>query len=473
MVLTAASLVVVGALARRPPGTSIDSADRVAAAQRLANRGDWPAALTVMRSAAERAPDDPLVLAWLATSAANAGRPPAEIETPLRRAASLRAGADDQTRGFVDAASAVLIARDPAAAVSAYRAHLERYPRDVWSRRFLAHQLLSLGHTDDATAQLALVARLQPDDFRSQADAAMFTAWLADDPTRTRPFATRALTLLPKERNYHRPADIAFVLMYPATDVWRSGDVAAAHRSAESAWRSALAYSPAVAEAAAPLMADILWTLGRLGAVDGVIDAMTDQARRHYWRGRIALARGDRARARAELLAVPPEAGMAAAIDYAAAGLDEQMEASLEFYSRRAVPPPTAADNDYPRAVSRGDDGGAVEAARRALGGRLFSAPDVRGGGIYLQRRTAEALLRLGRTDEAIRVLEGVRAAMPILWPMGFLGHEWLAARSALCSAYVAAGRIERAREEQAELGRWLAAAEPGFQPACVNPQSQ
>jgi serine/threonine-protein kinase len=379
-----------------------------------------------------------------------------EARAAVERAATRAAGATIAERLFIDA-----LAKDVAGArqeaMVAWETYIRLRPDDRRALDRLLGPLLMAGREEDVFRFYAKAARLLPDDFFANMDAAWYGMAYGARLRDIQPFLARTRALLTPDVP---PSLAAWVLLEPVFEDWLHGDASTAVGRLDESARS-----ENHDETFLYALANMNLAFGRLRAAEAALGRLPLEASLPVWlaRAEIAALREDAAGVRAALdsapqLKLPPAIAVnrvttllvrVGMLDDVDKWLDAQPDQIKKTNAAFA-----AAEGEL--ALARGDVPRAVE---RLSGWQQT----VRGSPAQCIAATtyALALERKGDWAAAVSVLETLGAQRIYLYarPQSPI-PAWLRSRPVLARLYRALGRQADAEATEADLRRLLAFAD-------------
>jgi tetratricopeptide (TPR) repeat protein len=333
-------------------------------------------------------------------------------------------------------------------AAASLEALLVLQPDHVSALRALADVYRRLDRRRDGAALTIRLADVRPASVEAQVAAAWARLETDDLPGALAQVGrARQLDLPP---THVTPVVSAWLEAFPAQLAWLRNDVREASRLTD-----ALASSPAAIAGPRPDLVQLhvlslYMTLGRLRAAIEFLERLPEPLDRDVRMAMILAESGDRAalgRFLRDRMYDMPTAGSRVGSFWIDAGLLREARLAV------TINPTTAYVGQLALAEGRVPD--AIDVLGRSLRqGFGIGSP----GAGRVTRKLAEALSTVGRTTEAIRVLEDMARPATATGPSS--GFEWLKGRYLLARLYSDSGREQEAAAVEGELRRLLALAD-------------
>jgi tetratricopeptide (TPR) repeat protein len=373
-------------------------------------------------------------------------------------------GATASERLFIGAVQKDIERSDQATA--AWEAYLDLRPDDTRALDRLVIPWARAGRDDDIARAWMRAARLRPDDYMANHNAAWYGMVYGGRVKDVQPFVARAQALLSPEIDAQLAA---WMRLEPVFADWLRGDAPAAARKLERA----AARLELRDQAFLLTLASLNVGLGRLRAAEAAIGRLPVEAPKPWLPlAEIAWMRGDLAGARRAIVAAVNDPGSAGlGVNRLVAlmvrvGMVEEAERFLAgqpepIKSRSLAYPPAEGEV----ALARGD----LDRALTGLAGwdKLARGIPAR---IVAGTSYAEALERQGDLATAARVLEALGGERAHLYqrPSSPI-PSWVRSRARLARVYRALGRTGEGEVVQAEVRALLARADSDLAPPLRN----
>lgn len=350
-------------------------------------------------------------------------------------------------------------------AIAAWEALLRLAPDDLDARGNLSGLYYRLRRIPEAVREAERLAELRPSDFSTAVAAAHGWVMWAGEPDRARPYVERARALWPTQQTGfssevglanlppHHARQAAWILLFPAYECWRSGDIKGMLAALQQVLESNPLPSPADRDALLTVAMALQMTAGRLSEARILAGRMSQERLRHLHFAVIADAIDD-FRTLHEHMALVPAASELRALRYIRAGLLREAEDVLSRdKSNQGVS--EVARGELAR--RRGQTGRAIEELRRGI--ELTRAHRL--SERYLAAESLATVLEgANREGEALEVLEAATADEPRYALTGTSGAFWLRVLGRLSRTYREAGRLKDADAVDDRLRRLLAHAD-------------
>jgi tetratricopeptide (TPR) repeat protein len=358
-------------------------------------------------------------------------------------------------------------------AVAALEALIRIDPVDSDARTTLAGLYRGLRRIPEAVQEMERAATLRPNDFTTQIDTAHAWAVWADQPQRARPYVAQSRQLWPGVKGsfssevglanlppFHA-RNVAWMLLFPAYERWRAGDVRAMLTEVQRVLDSDPLPAPADRDALLMFAMSFQMTAGRLRDAQALAERMSERSREAHL-GVLADALDD----------IPALRRHMPRTSLAGEGRPFRLVRAGRYREADEVIARLSHDFGF---VGLGDLG-FLETARGELAlrrGHIFEGmADLQRGltlasAITLSERylgaesLAGAFERLNRKDEAVKVLEAAAQAEPRYTHAGPSGAFWLRVLNRLSEAYRDRGRLADADAVDARLRKLLVLADP------------
>jgi tetratricopeptide (TPR) repeat protein len=437
----------------------------------IARFGLDDAAEELLREAIREDPGFASAHIFLAHALHNQRRPREEVVAAAERAMALAEGVSDRERFFIRG-SYYLFAGDAARSRANYEALLRLDPDHYWANNNLA---VALGPTP-GIPYMVRKGRARPNDLDANWDAAHALAIVGGRLDEAQPFVERIVELASIEIQRLQEYEAAWGRQWQAHRSWLAGDLEGARRELDSRAKELAGQSGAEAFWTRTLLIHGYRALGLSRAARDLVVPPETRWRLPYFAGLDALLAGDPAGARAgfgsldrtgawpglNLLEDPTRVAALArsgALDEARRALDSFRSVERYFVpefeeDRRVLESLMAAELE----LAAGGDAVAAETLERIFGHDW----EQYGASYHLAAQgLARAYRRLGRDDEAVAALAGAVAKRERSYP---LGRELsLATEMELADLLRELGRIDEARQHEAELERFVRLADSEF----------
>ena len=423
----------------------------------------WSARAVVARRAADLDPAFAVAQTTAAWTLKNAGAKPSELEPYLDRSAKLVGAVTGPDRYWMVALQS-WIAGDERKAGAALKALLAENPDHYAALAAIARRYTARDPNLDVTSCLVALAAAHPLSVPAHANAANALLLSGQGIDAAAPYVAKISSLTEDEaraRQFFYQA--AWARVFPAFERWASGDVTEAARLADAAFNRVRAQpAGALREAQLSWLFHLNLTLGRVRLALEQSALLTDANARKTRRAVAFVAAGDVASAAAEVRGIPAD------VEFPFVSWVLAMAGDVDAVSERLGREPTAAESGIDgiargqMLLARGRPDGAVALFREAL----VSARVTQGNPTFYRasEALADALTRIGEREQARATLQNAwtndAALVSRLLPFGYF---WLRDGVALARADREAGKITEAREVEARLSTYLAAAEPDF----------
>src|SRR5579862_1940482 len=415
----------------------------------------WGAAEQLVGQALEVDPEFASGWIWLAWCLHYQGKELAEFQPLVAKALQFSPKATERERLFIIASSHQFAYRNKEA-VEAYTALARIYPDDFWCRR----NLIYVSSPEELPALMRTYADLRPNDFRSNADAALSA--LAGDFSVAQYYWNRANSLITPETAGMFPGEVVEFKLFRVYRAWLKDDP-----------RSGLDELARLGHSAAtgPIQRELLATnlglgylrFGQVKAAEEWFRRIEDESVSHDLLALAAYAGGNETMCRehaAKFFLRPESAqrtGYSSGVTLARVGLIQDPQGLIEHY-RKHVENIFVIHMQGELALSQGHLDDAVRLLRQAT-------EDFRQGGnqefLISSDGLAMALERRGEPLEAVRVLEQASPARSLVlaWESP-AGVFWFRIEAHLARLYRRSGRVADARQIEDQLRRILAYAD-------------
>jgi DNA-binding winged helix-turn-helix (wHTH) protein/tetratricopeptide (TPR) repeat protein len=419
------------------------------------NRDEWSSGTEMLKRAVEEDPDFASAHVYLAHCYANAGKDK-EATTHFDRAFELASSTTDRERYFI-LGSYYGFKGDSARAIDAYDVLVQIFPDDFWGVNNLAFELMGAGRQEDALPYVVRRAELRPNDLDAN-----FGAWEAlsqneTDLDRAQFFLDRVQALANESGSSKRFPGRWTQLQFLTVDQYlRQGDTVRSLQELDhiaSKLESALGVSRG-------LFLDELgsryFALGRLHDAERYFQQLSGGTQ-HIELGALAEVRGDEETFRKELLAQfasGEELGPGTAARLAREGLLSQAEKVLNAPLMAEIQPVSRVQ------AARGEL--MFARGRRRQGLKEMTAawqslrPSRNDNVLMVAQYLSDALIKSGRTAEAIEVLE-----QELTDKLDPAASSWIAGcELRLVQLYRSVGREQDARAMELKIRQQLSVAD-------------
>ena len=432
----------------------------------LGNRGEWAAAVPLLRQTLEEDPEFASAHNWLAWSLFHSGRPDSEYLPHAARAVELADRTADRERYFI-LSSYFGWTRDEAQYLSALEALYKLHPDHFWNTNNLGLQYSSMGRVHEAADRLVEAGNLRPNSNRAQVKAAeailLATGSLAGGAFRKHADLAKSL---PPEDDYFAP----WPQFVPTFEKWVDGDLVGVRDGILESLDSLSSVSGRQASFTRAYITQFYLTLGDLSSAAQVARAIPDPFLREHMLALVAFSAEDAESMMAHLgneIALlqsgnphPTAAPVIAAL-LARSGLSRESRTMIGFLDRHGYRNAHLRFAEGEVALVEGSSAEAIHALRDAL--QLFrwfgvAQTHLAAGSL------ASALIEQGDRAQALEVLQESAARKSRSYRTESLGTTawlWQRNQADLAALYHGLGRLSEAGEVAGELMENLRGADP------------
>jgi tetratricopeptide (TPR) repeat protein len=432
----------------------------------LGNRGEWAAAVPLLRRALEEDPDFASAHNWLAWALYNGGRPDSEYLPHALRAVELADRTAERERYFI-LSSYFGWTRDEAQRRSAQEALYNLHPDHFWNTNNLGLNYARMGRVHDAAARLGEAAMLRPNSTKAQVKAAeailLTTGSLTDEAFRMHAALAKSL---PPEDDFFAP----WPQYLPTFEKWVNGDLAAVRNEVLESLSGLPTISGRQASFRRAYITQFCLALGELGSAAKVARGIPDPFLREYMLALVAFAAEDsrmlRSHLREALRVLNDDSHSTSAVPVVAAllarsGLSAESGRLRELLDRHGYPRAHLRLVEGEIALVERRAGEAIPALRDAMQlFRWFGSTPTHLAAASL----ASALIEKGDRAHALEVLEESAARKTRCFRSEYLGTTawlWQRNQADLAALYQQLGRPSEAAEVARMLIETLQGGDP------------
>ncbi len=344
-------------------------------------------------------------------------------------------------------------------AAANYQALLEIRPDHVHGARAALELCIEIQSQFKCASEAVRVARLRPNHFDSNLQAAWSLASQAESEALAHSYAERALGSLSLYSQQPSPESISNALLVPVVTAWTSRDIERTAREIRRVQNELSRWSSDVQNYTAQRLGDIALSLGRVQDARILYDMVSAAARRQELQSRTYFALGDKDGLRSHLLAGLNYTDPLTALLMSMSGLPDK---AAELFSNLQPGDISAAQSGVIRASlarANGDLAAAVQELEAVVGeltpadrGLFFVGPDM----------LAMALNNSGQSARAVDILERLGDHQTEAAYQG-AGLFWMMCQHRLANFYRAAGRTDDADRVETRLRQMLELADEDF----------
>jgi tetratricopeptide (TPR) repeat protein len=432
----------------------------------LGNRGEWAAAVPLLRQALEEDPEFASAHNWLAWAFYNIGRPDSEYLPQAFRAVELADRTAERERYFI-LSSYFGWTRDEAQRLSAQEALYNLHPDHFWNTNNLGLNYARMGRVHEAAARLVEAATLRPNSNKAHVKAAeailLTTGSLTDEAFRVHAAMAKSL---PPEDDFFAP----WPHHLPTFEKWVYGDLAGARDEILESLSVLPTISGRQASFRRAYLTQFFLALGELRSAAAVARGIPDPFLREHLLALVAFATEDsqmlRSHLREAMLVLDDNSHSTSAVPVVAAllarsGLSAESGTMKELLDRRGYPLAHLRFVEGELALAEGRPREAIPALRDAmLLFRWFGAAPTHLAAASL----AAALIENDDRTQALEVLEESAARKTRSFQSTYLGTTawlWQRNQADLAALYQQLGRLSEADEVARSLVESLRGADP------------
>lgn len=217
-----------------------------------------------------------------------------EAAPHYQRAFELANTTTDRERYFILGSYYQRFARDQEKAIQAYEILIQLYPEDYWGTNNLIPLYRATGRAQKTILTSVRLAKLRPNDYWTNAQAAVSLLVSGGSSAQARPFVNRARALMSADTLNQSPLDASWLEFFPAIPYWEQDD---AQKVLSELRPFTLTASSLVGKSQDAFAENLGWTyltLGRLREFEKLIDGISRAEDRDYFLAVLALVRNDR-----------------------------------------------------------------------------------------------------------------------------------------------------------------------------------
>ena len=342
---------------------------------------------------------------------------------------------------------------------ASYRALLEIEPDHLLGAKAMLELCLDTKPSGNCVDEKVRLAKIQPDDFEFNLQAAWSLAAQAGNVGLATDYADKALEIWRKADQNFPPGSVARALVFPVFSAWSAGDIEGALQKSQQL-NEVLPTLPV--DARNILIEHLVYfstVLGRLNEAENLLERLSDPKRRHELRARFLFASGDKGELKNYLTANSAFSEQVSALLMAISGLQEEAMELHNGLRDRGM-------SDSRGAVIRARiafDNGVIDAAESELQGAVADlTPDDQAFYFVGHDLLAAVLKTNGKLSEAIHVLERTTATRDDA-AFNNSGLYWLMCQRQLARLYRDADREHDATLIENELRELLLLADNDF----------
>ncbi|MDA2914237.1 tetratricopeptide repeat protein [Acidobacteriia bacterium AH_259_A11_L15] len=426
----------------------------------LKEQRQYKAAEEFLREAIAEDPEFTSAHLWLAYALMNQRRPKEEYLPHAERALELSESVTEHERYFIRA-SYYSFTGQYEKAVAPYEALLLIYPDHRFANGNLASIYQQLGRPQEAVPYYVRHAELRPNDFFTNARAAVGLVIWQNNPAEAKPYFQRALALTSPEIVDQYPVWAAWTQLFPAHEHWYKGEVQEALNEVTRVAETLK--SPGTKKRTrwdyGLVVGFFYLDLGKLRAAEESFQHISDTAFRHSLLAYIALARGDMPAVREHMkhVATRKVFGSGDATLFARTGLFAEAERAIAYMEEKNRPEVAIAAVRGELALARGQTAQAIPLLQKGLevAPNFFFGPS-----LTAAESLADIWERQGDLPRAIQVLETASQEKKRAF-FGGDAYDWMRVQMGLAQLYRKVGREQDAQKIEAELRKLLAYADP------------